>query len=183
VVSMLRYDELSLERSLRALPAQKRAVFALACTERLRPLYGYPTIGVPCRTLDVALELLRQAIGGGRIDPNLPAALRACETELDPDDDAVAAAIFTYQAFSEQSLAAAKYAARRGYDARDRMVLEALPSFGRGPKDELAILSSKPVQDELRSQAQDLTLLAAPDDKSAVVLAAARTATGSTDAT
>jgi len=182
MLSMFRFDERRLEQALQALTPHKRAVFALACAERLRPLLGYPKVGASSSTLDTALVALRVAVESGSVGLDLAAAVQACEAGLDPDDDAVAALTYAYQVFAADTVDAAVFAARRGYEARDRLATDQQAIEFTHPGAESTILSHAAVQDELRHQAEDLTLLAASDGNSTLVLDAAQRASGRIDA-
>jgi hypothetical protein len=123
---MLRYDESNLIARLEALSPRARVAFAAACAERLRAYFGYPNSPPTPRVLEGALEALQRAIHKELPDATLQAAVVACEASLDIDDDAVAAVLYACGAQGSESAQAAAWAARRGYEARDRLVSEAL---------------------------------------------------------
>ena len=126
---MLHFDESALTERLARLSVPQRYAFALACTERLRPYYSYPDMKPPPPALDSALRLLREIAAGDARAPNLATAIAACESELDTDDDAVASLLYTSR--SLDNLQAAVFAARRAYEARDRLAMENMTSDSR----------------------------------------------------
>lgn len=179
---MLRYDEPALIARLEALSPRARLAFAAACAERLRGYFGYPNSPPTPRVLEEALEALRRAIHKELPDASVQAAVDACEASLDIDDDAVAAVMYAWDAQGSASAQAAAWAARRGYEARDRLVSEALDVDFKLEGAEQRILEHRIVQAELQRQANDLELLAASGDRTATVLARARQAGNARDA-
>jgi len=179
---MLRYDESKLIARLEALSPRARVAFAAACAERLRAYFGYPNSPPPPRVLEGALEALQRAIHKELPDATLQAAVDACEASLDIDDDAVAAVLYACGAQGSESAQAAAWAARRGYEARDRLVSEALDVDFNLERAEQRVLGHPIVQAELQQQANDLELLAASSDQAQRVLARARQAGNTRDA-
>ena len=173
---MLRYDESTLIARLAALSLRARVAFAAACAERLRAYFGYPDSPPTPRVLDGALEALESAIHRELPDPALRAAVDACNASLDVDDDAVAAAMYACRAQASEGVQAAAWAARRGYEARDRLVSETLGVDFNLEGAEQGVLAHPIVQAELQHQADDLEILAASGDQAPAVLARARQA-------
>ena len=179
---MLRYDEPTLIARLEALSLRARVAFAAACAERLRGYFGYPDSPPTPRVLEAALEALAKAIRKELPDMALQAAAEACEASLDVDDDAVAAVMYACRAQGGGGAQAAAWAARRGYDARDRLVSEALGIDFNLEGAEQRVLEHPVIQAELHQQANDLKVLAPSDDQAPAVLARARKAAGARDA-
>ena len=179
---MLRFDEPTLIVRLEALSLRARVAFAAACAERLRSYFGYPDSPPTPRVLEGALEALGEAIRKELPDTALQAAAHACEASLDVDDDAVAAVMYACGAQGCEGARAAAWAARRGYDARDRLVSEALGIDFNLEGAEQRVLEHPVLQAELHHQANDLNVLASSDDQAPAVLARAREAGGTRDA-
>ena len=179
---MLRYDEVTLIARLEALSPRARVAFAGACAERLRAYFGYPSSPPTPRVLEGALEALQRAIHKQLPDATLQAAVDACKASLDIDDDAVAAVLYACGAQGSEGAQAAAWAARRGYEARDRLVSEALDVDFNLERAEQRVLGHPIVQAELQRQANDLELLAASSDRAPTVLARARQAGNTRDA-
>ena len=179
---MLRFDEPTLSARLEALSLRARVAFAAACAERLRGYFGYPDSPPTPSVLEGALKALGKAIRQGLPDTALQAAAEACEASLDVDDDAVAAVMYACGAQGCEGAQAAAWAARRGYEARDRLVSEALGIDFNLEGAEQRVLEHPVLQAELHQQANDLKVLASSDDQAPAVLARARKAGGARDA-
>jgi hypothetical protein len=171
---MLRYDEPALLHSLASLAPKDRVAFAVACAERLRPYFGYPDSPPIPKQLDEALEALRRAVEESLPANALNSVVSICETTLDPDDDAVAAISYASAATLPDGTPAAAWAARRAYEARDRLVGDTLDGAVFTPEVEQRILAHPAVQAELHHQAVDLELLSTPGDHGHTVLQRAR---------
>ncbi|HEY7437384.1 MAG TPA: hypothetical protein VIE41_19745 [Methylomirabilota bacterium] len=172
---MLQYDEPKLIGRLEALSPRARVAFAAACAERLRAYFGYPDSPPTPRQVDAALEALGRAIRTERPDASLQSAVQACEASLDIDDDAVAAIIYAWSALGSDGARAAARAARRGYEARDRLVSDSLGVDFNVEGAEHLVLAHPIVQAELKRQVDDLELLSASSEQASAVLERART--------
>jgi hypothetical protein len=168
---MLQYDEPKLIGRLEALSPRARVAFAAACAERLRAYFGYPDSPPTPRQVDAALEALGRAIRTERPDASLQSAVQACEASLDIDDDAVAAIIYAWSALGSDGARAA----RRGYEARDRLVSDSLGVDFNVEGAEHLVLAHPIVQAELKRQVDDLELLSASSEQASAVLERART--------
>jgi hypothetical protein len=174
-MSIIRYDEQKLIRTLTALPPKLRAAFALLCAERA--LAGYVGFCERAGTgngeaLRSILDRVWQDLGGlTMVDEELQASFERAMSLIPSEDQGLGA---HEQAYAEDAAAAVAYAvrsrkrgdpqdaawaARRTYEALDSFVINhhgiSPDSFGGDER----ILSHPIIQAELRRQKRDLNEL------------------------
>jgi hypothetical protein len=171
---------------LRGLTASQRAVFAAACAERLYTPYparrdrsGLDDGGLVRAALDLAWE---GAIDGLVDDPDpaglfercvaLIPALESAEHIDDYAEDAIAAAAYALQAAARLDEAAAAWAAQRGIDAIDTLVVTELGWKGgtaaQASEVDRLVWDHPLTRQELRRRHADLASLSEPDLEAAV---------------
>jgi Protein of unknown function (DUF416) len=173
---MLVFDEKVLTERLKGMDPLCRTAFALACAERLFPLYALNSArssrGAPGRLRSTLDENWGRLIKGGTAceQPFLqeydylllePEAEGAQADPLGPlAEDAVAALAYACRSQVTGEPANAMWAARRGYEAVDYIAHTLEGMDYDTPEGEHAILTRRYVQMELRSQLRDIEELA-----------------------
>ena len=161
---------------LSRLSVECRSTFAAACAERLRPYYGYPDSPPIPAELNVALEALWSVIHGQPAEVSLDEAGSLLDSLPEPDEDAIAAALWAIDAYKNNDPQAAVWAARRAYEARDRLVVDSLHIRSTDPMWEDTVLAHPVVQEELRRQVDDLEALSISAASAPIVVSRARMA-------
>lgn len=169
---MLNFDKKGIVTVLQEMPASACSAFAAACAARLTSVYrivqsslgqGDPDI------LDTSLDRVWSfCMNGTAADWN---ALADALVGLIPDeeegasflhsviDDALAAGAYAIRSVASSGPEQAAWAAQRVYDAVDRFAGQTLDAAEFTELVESALLESAVVQQELRRQQHDLTLL------------------------
>lgn len=174
-ISVHRFDEPLLVFRLSQLEARARVVFSLACAERLRPYFGYPEQPPLPPELRQALQGLGRILEAEVPEEVFEEVLAACD-RMEIDDDMVSALAYACGAKGEDGAQSAAWAARCAYEARDRLVSEALDVDFNVSGSEALVLNHPVVQRELERQEADLDRLASSWDHAAFVIRAAQEA-------
>lgn len=181
----LKYDEAALAARLAAFEGWQKAAFALACAQRLLPLYlKYCAVtreGDASFARQAAVTLW-QALEDGALAPDeLRKLLDRAEELVPPGDavgvaiwhwyaaDAMAALIYAVQCQQRDLTQEAVWAARQAIESVTRFVEIRDGRDARSPEDMLRIDSDPIVQTELQRQEADLEVLEGSDGRESKV--------------
>jgi uncharacterized protein YjaG (DUF416 family) len=166
-MTMLRYDEAELVRSLTRVSVKLRVAFAAVCAERLFPAYQQfckrASRGDPTALAAILDRIWDHLLGTEMTVEQMRAELDLCMRLIPGEDDepwveeqpyaddAASAVAYTLRSLQSGEPSQAALAARRAYEAADHYVMHQLRIEG-----DLAVLAHPIVQAELARQRRDL---------------------------
>ncbi|CAN5308767.1 hypothetical protein BH09MYX1_BH09MYX1_67290 [soil metagenome] len=169
---MYEFDEGALRTRLVALPAAYRAAFSCSCGERVSRLhFGFmhelPEQVAKARALlDETWELVRYTKATNELEKRCRLEMAALDPGAageygDQIEDVLATILYSIQSLAEDGAHAGAFAARRAYEAADRIVLDETSGNFITPQAAQASLRGEAVQGELRAQLEILSSLEA----------------------
>jgi len=168
----LPFDEIELSRKIEQLPAQVRAAFAAACTERMLPAYARFSAktnrGDPRILEQILTRLWKDLAGEPMSDGDLEAQIETCMELIPREDDgpwvieqaaaedATAALAYALRCRRSGLAKEAAWAARRAYEALDDYAINHANIDTNIAGAEAQVLAHPLVQAELARQERDL---------------------------
>lgn len=181
---MLEYDESAIVVRLDRIVPQLRCAFAAACAERIRPAFDLYVDRADLEktdVLEVALDVSWKALKDQRfVRSEVESLLEKCMDLLPHEDegiwsverasgeDAVAAVAYTLRSLLTEQSQEAAWSARRVFEALEYYVRRELDAKQNGSAKEQEILKNEIIQEELRNQAHDLSVLESISNREAV---------------
>jgi hypothetical protein len=169
---MLKFDEDQINRNLKSIPVRAAVAFALSCAERLKPIKIARERNIHPGSINLLQEvfgaLWQFSLNNECVDfLNLRSKLQLLLSNEEQDileidsimDDGIAAMMYALSVACNNNSNEAIWAARRAYDAADRIVQQKLNSSNIGISEECFILSDVIVQQEIERQQRDLNFL------------------------